>query len=253
MNWRYHVGRTFAELHTWFLSRSWCPLTNAVPYGHDWAYDLARFARRRDLRTIVDAGANVGQTARHCRRFFPRATIHCFEPVPETVARLQHAVAHDSAIHVHPLALSDRTGSACLAFGRDSELARIVESPSDRGCTVTTDTLDRFAQSAGLEQIDLLKIDVEGHELAVLSGASELLAARCIRAIYVEAGFETSDPLHTYFPDLHAVLERHGFFCAGLYEPWRYPDARYRIGFANFLYWNPAAGGTDPMPPNSQR
>lgn len=241
MNWRYHVGRTSAELRTWLLSRSWFPLTNAVPYGQNWAYDLARFAHRRDLRTIVDAGANVGQTALHCRRFFPQATIHCFEPVPETVGRLRQAVANDSAVRVHPLALSDRTGSASIAFGRDSELARIVVSPTDLGCTVITDTLDRFAQSAGLDQIDLLKIDVEGHELAVLSGAGELLAAQRIRAVYVEAGFEASDPLHTYVSDLHAILERHGFFCAGLYDAWRYPNARYRIGFANFLYWNPAA------------
>lgn len=240
-------------MRTWLLSRSWFPLTNAVPYGQNWAYDLARFAQRRDLRTIVDAGANVGQTARHCRRFFPRATIHCFEPVPETVDRLRQAVANDSAVRVHPLALSERTGSASIAFGRDSELARIVESPTDRGCTVTTDTLDHFAQSAGLEQIDLLKIDVEGHELAVLSGAGELLAARRIRAVYVEAGFEGNDPLHTYFSDLHSVLERHGFFCAGLYDAWRYPDARYRIGFANFLYWNPAAGATVRAPDQSKR
>lgn len=244
MNWRYQVGRTSAQLRTWLLSRSWFPLTNAVPYGQDWTYDLIRFARRRDLRTIIDVGANVGQTAHHCRRFFPRATIHCFEPVPETVARLQQAVANDSATRVHALALSDRVGSASVAFGRDSEAARIVDAPAGLGCTVATDTLDRFAQSAGLEQIDLLKIDVEGHELAVLSGAGELLAARRISAIYVEAGFETSDPLHTHFSNVHAVLKRHGFFCAGLYDAWRYPDARYRIGFANFLYWNPAADVT---------
>jgi FkbM family methyltransferase len=246
MNWRYTLGRTSTRLRRWLLSRPWFPLTHAIPYGNDWAYDVARFAHSRDLRTIVDVGANVGHTAQHCRRFFPRATIHCFEPVPETVARLQHAVNHDSSIHLHAVALSDRIGSASIAVGRDSELATIVATPVDSGCMVPTDTLDHFAQTAGLNSIDLLKIDVEGHELAVLAGATELFAARRITAIYVEACLESSDHTHTHFSAIHAVLERHGFFCAGLYEPWRYPGARYRIGFANFLYWHSSAGAPRP-------
>ena len=53
---------------------------------------------------------------------------------------------------------------------------------------VEVDTLDRITQQEQVDQIDLLKIDVEGHELAVLQGARDLLNRGAIGAVQFEFG-----------------------------------------------------------------
>src|SRR5262249_27827508 len=54
--------------------------------------------------------------------------------------------------------------------------------------TITLDTLDRYAAQNGVAEIDYLKIDVEGHELAVLRGARGLIRDRRISVVQMEYG-----------------------------------------------------------------
>ena len=51
---------------------------------------------------------------------------------------------------------------------------------------VTTTTLDTYAENAGLDHIAFVKVDTEGHDLAVLGGAQHLLAARRIKVVQFE-------------------------------------------------------------------
>jgi FkbM family methyltransferase len=240
MNWKYHVGRANTSARNLLLSRSWFPLTNAVPWGVTWPYDVTRLARTRAAQTIFDVGANVGQTAILLHRFFPGATIHSFEPVPSTYGSLSRNVGHIEAIRPHGVALGAVVGVVRMSVDENSETNSVVRS-DDPGASsdVSITTIDDFSSQTGIAHIDVLKIDVEGHELQVLEGASSMLRAGRIDCVYVEVGFDSTDLHHTPFETVRACLESHGFVFSGLYEPWRYPDCRGRIAFANALFWHP--------------
>ena len=175
--------------------------------------DLARRGRDRAV-TVVDVGAHTGEYAICARAAFgPGATLHCFEPQPETFAVLERRIGAEPATSCHRLALGEQAGLATLfgeaassvftslyrdAFGAPGhEVTRVDE--------VEVRTLDEVAGDLGLESIDLLKVDVEGHELAVLKGARGLLAAGAIDALQFEFG-ERSLYARTFLRDFFELL-----------------------------------------------
>ena len=63
--------------------------------------------------------------------------------------------------------------------------------------------LDDYCAEAGLTRVDLLKIDTQGFELNVLTGAERLLRSGAVRAVYLEVNFA---PLYEGQPRADAVL-----------------------------------------------
>ncbi|MFB9312319.1 FkbM family methyltransferase [Nocardioides plantarum] len=117
----------------------------------------------------VDAGANAGLYAYWIAR--NAATVHAFEPQPRVFDRLRASAPGN--VTCHNVALSDARGTAQLhipATGNGEaslhELGRETEVVD-----VPTRTLDSF----NLNGVGFLKIDVEGHEEALLRGAMQTI------------------------------------------------------------------------------
>ena len=135
--------------------------------------------------------------------------MHSFEPHPNSFACLQ--LIKSDRLHPHPLAVSDACGPAPLFVFSDVEdpgaavpasmnnsLVRdtqfgLVAGRYERSITVERITLDAFCEQAAIDRVDLLKIDTEGHEVAVLDGAAETLRARGVSFVLLE--FETLLPV----------------------------------------------------------
>lgn len=125
---------------------------------------------------VVDVGANAGiYSAVALQR---RRWVIAFEPVPEEATRLRRLIGTRGV--VHQLALSDRCGMATLHMPyndhrtittRSSLEAGVDPDLSHRDIDVKVATLDSF----GLSDVAFVKIDVEGHELAVLRGSVETI------------------------------------------------------------------------------
>ena len=133
--------------------------------------------------TAVDAGAWWGPWTYWLSR--RAASVWSFEPNPELASFLAGVVSPN--VHVENVALSDRPGRGTLFapqdVGRDA-LATLSVAHSDSGARrieVPLRTLDSY----GLEDVQFMKIDVEGHELEVLQGAERTLA-RCAPTLLVE-------------------------------------------------------------------
>jgi len=132
-------------------------------------------------RTSVDIGGNVGAFAWHMRRL--SRVLHVFEPVPELANRMKYGFVLDRSVHVHQVALSDTDGTATLRVPRpdgtttEAALATIEADNTLANMPTTTFTvrLQRL-DDVGLTDVAFMKIDVEGHELAVLHGGAALLA-----------------------------------------------------------------------------
>ena len=146
--------------------------------------------------TIFDVGANDGDFAESCRRACPTARIHAFEPNPQTYGRLEGRFRDDRRVRTSRVALGDERTRAVLfdyEGARGTEHATLTAEAFDaiyhtqmRGVQVDVLTIDDYVAQEGLERIDYLKIDTEGHELPVLKGARQMIADRSIGCIQFE-------------------------------------------------------------------
>jgi FkbM family methyltransferase len=140
--------------------------------------------------TALDLGANIGSVAlRMARRVGSGGRVHCVEPFPPSISMLRHNVCANalSNVVVHELAISSSSGSLRIGLP-DAEAghAHIANEHAGISFDVRSSTLDSFVRKLGSPRIKLCKIDVEGHEPAVLEGASELLRSKLIEAFLFE-------------------------------------------------------------------
>jgi FkbM family methyltransferase len=155
-------------------------------YGHYHERYEAELVRRllKDDDGFWDVGANVGYfTLVAATALANRGQIVAFEPGENAFARLVENIslnAYDN-IKTFQLAVSDREGEAVLhVLGdiADSSASLYPAGPAqgiEEVCR--TVSLDHFRREEDLSPPDLIKLDVEGAELAVLQGARELMAA----------------------------------------------------------------------------
>lgn len=166
---------------------------------------------------IFDVGANVGDWSTGALARFPGAELHVFEPSAAHLDRLRPALG-DRPRAINAVALGREAGTATLYKDADvTGLASLTRRDlshkgieMDRTETVEIDTLDAYAARHGIDRIDYLKIDVEGHELDVLQGAAGLLERGAIGAIQIEFGGCNVDT-RTFLRDFHRLFEAHGF------------------------------------------
>lgn len=143
-------------------------------------------------RDAIDVGANIGRYARPLSSLAKH--VHAFEPHPR-LARILRA-SLDRTVTVRQMAVSEACGSAILHVpiigGREDEgLAFIDERGEPLECmSIQADmtSLDALA----LAQVGFVKVDVEGHEMNVLAGASRLIGAE--RPIFMVEAEERHRP-----------------------------------------------------------
>jgi FkbM family methyltransferase len=141
--------------------------------------------------TFVDVGANVGYyTALAARLVGAAGRVISFEPSAYAFDRLSAMVSANHLSHVNAIhaGLSDEAGilKLYLGIGSDNHTPTMVPHANTSVSEVPVVRLDDEAGRLGLDRIDLMKIDVEGHEPRVLGGASRLLRERRIRAVLCE-------------------------------------------------------------------
>jgi FkbM family methyltransferase len=129
-----------------------------------------QYALPSDLRpkTIVDLGSHIGISVAFFRVRYPEARIFAFEPNPASFGKLEENVGKLPGVTIRRLALSSSSGPTVMHAGANPLL---TSSKADAGeaFEVEAATLDEQASELEIDRIDLLKIDVEGAELAVLS------------------------------------------------------------------------------------
>lgn len=146
----------------------------------------------KDDMVVFDVGANRGDYAQLIRQFRSSAEIHCFEPDKEVFDKISIA-----GVKKNNVALGDVVGSGTFYRNPDaSELSSFYDMSGDSRAyasmlpiQVAITTLDNYCKDNYITHIDLLKIDVEGHELSVMKGAREMLGAGRIDKIQFEFGY----------------------------------------------------------------
>jgi FkbM family methyltransferase len=211
----------------------------SIPKGCDVCRDLRGFPSLSPIATIIDVGANVGQSVERFLREFPRAMIVSCEPAPAAFAKLSANYGAHPRVLCKEIALGSRESTAVMQIDSDvSELNSIVRKPDqsvsggDR-VLVQMDTLDHLLEMLNVRVVDLLKIDTEGFEIDVLNGGEVYLSSGRVKAVLAECAFNRADERHTYFPEMYERLQAYGFLFEGLYDIARFSS---RIHYANALF-----------------
>jgi FkbM family methyltransferase len=183
---------------------------------------IFRLVDKRD--TCLDVGANLGQNASAMsHRTGAGGRVIAFEPHPEIYRELQEN------FKMWPRAIQQNIELADVALGETTGTARIVEGSEfshNRGCASldngaaaegrTFEVKVRKLDECGFQKVGVCKIDVEGHELSVLKGASDLLGRSAVRDIIFEDFSEQPSLVIKY-------LQERGFHVYELRERWLKP------------------------------
>jgi FkbM family methyltransferase len=186
----------------------------------DNCYLRPGFYRPAPGDTILDLGANIGVFSIQCQHAATGVRIHAVEPNPATFGQLRLNVSAnrlDAAISTYNLAVSDAEGTLYLeeaGFAGHQAL-----NAAGRGVPVPCVTLDQLFATAGIDRVDLLKIDTEGAEVAIVAGASRGLWYR-VRRVVIEY-HENVNP--GCGRDLLRQLTDLGYTCESIPIP-RYPN-----------------------------
>ncbi len=167
---------------------------------------------------IFDVGANKGQfLTLACNAFGTREFhLHAFEPSAFTYTELCRAAAHYQRVTLNNSALGSHAGEADLFYDAPgSAQASLTKRDLSRfgvevrlSEKVRTETLDAYCSDRQIERIDLLKIDVEGHELDVLRGGEGMFDKNAIRMVTFEFGGCNIDT-RTFLRDFFYFFSRH--------------------------------------------
>ena len=208
-----------------------------------------RFLKRNieKFDVVFDVGARIGEWTKMALLLKSGLNIHCFEPSNLTYRKLISNKFSDNVI--------------CNNFGLSSfkKEAKLYVIEDESGCNslyrrqgledvndlnvqkkeeiVQLDTLDNYCLKKEIKNIDFVKIDVEGHELEVLKGMSNMLAEKKIKIIQLEYGGTFIDA-NILLKDIFIFLKKYDYKLYQIYPKKVKLIERYLQILDNFRYKN---------------
>jgi FkbM family methyltransferase len=189
--------------------------TSLAPQWHDiFVRESLAFNSRCRAPRILDCGANLGLASLYFKRRDSEARITAFEPDPVIAPLLRMNLAQNGGgdIEVVEAAVwSTRDRLSFFSDHADAGALAATETPHGaRERTPTTVDSVRLREWLVREEIDLLKLDIEGAELTVLQDVESALGS--VAAIHLEV--HDLNPARRLLPECASILDRAGFVTA---------------------------------------
>jgi FkbM family methyltransferase len=173
----------------------------------------------KGAKIILDVGANAGIYSLAALAIQPDATVHAFEPTTEIAARLRATAKLNRLdhLHVHEVAVLNTNGQAVLKrfrgeLGTNEGMNFISRDCAHSGTEcVKTVCVDQFCQDHSINRIDLMKLDIQGHEHSALKGAEQLIRAGDIGIIFLELNWAKSAGTTCAATESIRLLEQAGY------------------------------------------
>jgi FkbM family methyltransferase len=251
MSIRNRVRRGLIYLDTRLGIRNWLRQDQNVveEHGPSDAFAVSELRHPRP-NTVLDVGGSHGQFASEALRAFPGVTIHSFEPIPECFEELRQLAGEHPTLRPLQLALSDQAGVSkfWLSSFRDSSslngmlpahLEAWPHTKIEAAITVETARLDDVAAGLDLKGPLFAKIDVQGHEMAVIEGGRKTLS-KCER-IMLECNFAELYQGQPSFTQLYGAMKEMGFLFDGFISPLRHPRTLEMLS-ADLIFYKPDSG-----------
>ncbi len=195
-------------------------INNCNPETNGENYFLNNILFEKDHFVVLDVGANLGEYATSILNSLESNSgeIHLFEPSPYCMDLLNKKFHATSNVYLNECACSDSEGVVKLYFDKPgSELASLYQRDLKEyaidlslSLDVKTITLEKYISECSLGHVDLIKIDVEGHEKAVLIGMGKYLTPDYVSCIQFEYGGCNLDSMVS-LRDIYRTLENAGY------------------------------------------
>ena len=203
---------------------------------HKGIFKENAFTKQKDIlegnvSCIFDIGANRGDTVRHYRSLFPNAAIYAFEPFPGTFDIMVNNIKGLNKIYPFQKAMGEKNGKSVMYVNNSEDTNSLLPShitglSSDKQVAnkgqieVEVCTIDQFCTDNKISQIDILKLDIQGSELAAMKGCEKMLAEKKIKLIYTETFFVQQYLGNPLFHDICGFLHQHDYHIQDLYDPY---------------------------------
>jgi FkbM family methyltransferase len=212
------------------------PVTNGEEY-------LLRQVLPSMQGVVFDVGANVGNWTSFVLSVQPLLNMHLFEPSLTTYERCSQKTL-PPGVHLNNFGLGERKETLQLnivnpASGMNSLYQRRGVEGAEALTTekIHLTTLDEYCVEHGIDHIHFMKVDVEGHELAVFRGAMRMLKDRRIDMIQFEYGGCNLDA-RVHLLDIWEILTQNGLQIAKIFPDGPRPISTYSQALENFRYSN---------------
>ncbi|CAN5455761.1 FkbM family methyltransferase [soil metagenome] len=208
-------------------------LTSPSPVGKIETY-LAKYLDKTSPIALVDIGAHKGDFINMVKGYYSVRSAILVEPIPALADGLKSSF-QDGSVTVFQNALTDKDGESIeflineyeetssllqLKSGM-KELGNINTNPLRKEMVITR-TLDSITKEAAIGIIDLMKIDVQGVEHLVLSGASETLSVT--KYVWIEFSFKPLYIGSSVFADIYGLMEKNHFILLEVSPGYRAPN-----------------------------
>ena len=205
------------------------------------SYRLFRFFPPVNCRSIFDVGADRGTFTDRALRCFDAQRVWLVEANPEAASALQKKYAADPRCKIIPAAIVAKSGRVQFKIDEHASSSSILalenqkeQRAAGRIVDVPALSLDDLFTQEKINELDLLKVDVQGAERMLIQGGSNAL--RRTRLVYIEVLFETGKSGAAWFGELHEMLSELGFKLRVLHR-FRYSGDGYLLQ-ADALYAN---------------
>jgi FkbM family methyltransferase len=174
----------------------------------------------KGAKVAFDVGANAGIYSLAALAAQPNVTVYAFEPTPEIAARLRASAklnGLDHHLHVHEVAVLNKNGQASLKrfrgeLGTNEGMNFISRDLGESGTErVQAVCLDQFCKDHSIAYIDLMKIDIQGHEYSALEGAECLIRSGHVGIIFLELNWTKNANVSCAASESIRFLEQAGY------------------------------------------
>lgn len=190
-----------------------------LTHDHIDSMELIEIAAAKGAKVFYDIGANVGSWALLCRALVPDSKIMAFEPLPEHCAEFEVNLKNHQDVRLFRVALGPREELLPLIVTNNSDASSLLPLLREgidlwslevvRKIEVPVVVLDKFRSTESILNPDLIKLDVQGFELAVLQGSTEAL--KVAKWVLAEVSFRRFYENQVLFSELAGFLATRGY------------------------------------------
>jgi len=190
---------------------------------------------KKDNPIILDVGANIGDTLDEFKEWWPKSTIHCFEPQEECWESLDEKRNHYSDVFINKFAVGDKEVKEAVFYSHEitsgqsgfhkinlesldsinqnslisTEEETAYQDRLNHERAVEMKKLINYMTEEKIDHVDLIKIDTQGHEPEVLNGLMSALSK--IDVVITELMFYDFYERRLSFSDIEKYLLPAGF------------------------------------------
>jgi FkbM family methyltransferase len=214
------------------MSNAWHEL---IKGNRDAFEDQRNLLSEIEVNTIFDIGANIGDTVKSYNSLFNKASIYAFEPSPDLFQKLETRFRRNNRVKPIKAAVAEvccvrnfyitRHSAAHSLLVPEDDAEKWMYPHADKDATeilgqidVPVVTVDDFCKQESINDIQILKIDIQGGELMALEGAKGKLRQGSILLIYTEMLFVPLYQGQAFYHNICNFLSEYGYSLFDVYN-----------------------------------